>query len=102
MAAVEAKALAMGLKPQWSPVLETGNGLHDLALGGDPAGAAMEPGLGDREWRLERTGLPLDGRHAAMEPGLGDREWESYPYLPDTLASAAMEPGLGDREWPDG
>ena len=110
--------------PQWSPVLETGNGLRYTTNTTAYRLAAMEPGLGDREWRTRlsvfcasgpicRNGarswrpgmaivLPIPDRFqplAAMEPGLGDREW-SYPYVPGTLtASAAMEPGLGDREW---
>ena len=63
------------------------------------APAAMEPGLGDREWGR----VPLDDRHgrrhAAMEPGLGDREWRLWQDAARHSREAAMEPGLGDREW---
>ena len=38
-------------------------------------GAAMEPGLGDREWGVEALATGPALRLAAMEPGLGDREW---------------------------
>ena len=37
---------------------------------------------------------------AAMEPGLGDREWRDTPLPRPVRIRAAMEPGLGDREWP--
>ena len=63
------------MTPQWSPVLETGNGgrVADL-LGAVLGHAAMEPGLGDREWLVVCVGwMPM--AYAAMEPGLGDREW---------------------------
>ena len=61
--------------------------------------AAMEPGLGDREWQPAH-GVRLPDALAAMEPGLGDREWVYRP-LPVSPCDrqAAMEPGLGDREW---
>ena len=51
-------------QPQWSPVLETGNGpgeevgLHAQVL------AAMEPGLGDREWVVPET----DRRRSVSPP----------------------------------
>ena len=40
-------------------------------------------------------------KKAAMEPGLGDREWGGERRDATRRAGAAMEPGLGDREWED-
>ena len=84
---------------QWSPVLETGNTLRDRHGCVGHLLAAMEPGLRDREYRVElhqighrparlqwspvlETGNTVDmlsasfrGEYAAMEPGLRDREY---------------------------
>ena len=63
------------------------------------AEAAMEPGLGDREWHPERLGGP-PGRRAAMEPGLGDREWATPTASPGSSTlrpqwSPVLETGNG-------
>ena len=59
--------------PQWSPVLSTGiTSPHHRRL--DVArGAAMEPGLIDRDHR-PLPGHLVNGLRAAMEPGLTDRD----------------------------
>ncbi len=78
--------------------METGNGLGGAVLACDGV-AAMEPGLGDREWWRWRPAARRQVRLAAMEPGLGDREWLVVLVGVQDLVRAAMEPGLGDREW---
>ena len=61
-------------KPQWSPVMKTGNTLD----GGDDrvphALASMEPGHEDREYQLLNKQPTPPGR-ASMEPGHEDREY---------------------------
>ena len=108
-------------EPQWSPVLETGNGPDGHPVNQPRQGAAMEPGLGDREWpttaaapsqttsrngaRSWRPGMAVPGppaatRHeAAMEPGLGDREWicpmTGTTFCPMPQWSPVLETGNG-------
>ena len=85
--------------PQWSPVLETGNGGPDCVRTPPPRPRRN----GARSWRPGMAPAPYGAwpspAPAAMEPGLGDREWEHDRGLPGAHRQAAMEPGLGDREW---
>ena len=121
-AVFEAERNGVGL-PQWSPVLETGNGPHPCRSraastrrrngarswrpGMGPAGRCSEgwPRCrnGARSWRPGMAVSALRPRgarqRAAMEPGLGDREWWDTAGLRHRAGQAAMEPGLGDREW---
>ena len=92
---------AVDPQPQWSPVLETGNGA--LPRGGQPRSgvAAMEPGLGDREWPRHRVNR-IPQHQAAMEPGLGDREWTRTHSPPSVVFgvpqwSPVLETGNGGR-----
>jgi hypothetical protein len=60
------------LRPQWSPITETGWTAHRVGFGEAIVRAAMEPGHGDRV-DFEVGPVPLVHRAAAMEPGHGDR-----------------------------
>ena len=62
------------LKPQWSPVMKTGNTVHRLGTGHELRPASMEPGHEDREY----GGRAVPGgsqQPASMEPGHEDREY---------------------------
>ena len=61
-------------KPQWSPVMKTGNTVHHR-----------------REWSL--------GCVASMEPGHEDREYKSSYTICEGDTMASMEPGHEDREY---
>ena len=62
-------------KPQWSPVLETGNGNAQEINESDISWPQWSPVLETGNGRVaDFLGAVLG--HAAMEPGLGDREWD--------------------------
>ena len=85
-------------KPQWSPVMKTGNTPRIRRKTGSCPRASMEPGHEDREYKLLSLGQNLI-HSASMEPGHEDRE---YPYRaagPDQDRPASMEPGHEDREY---
>ena len=52
MARTQTSSRSISTEPQWSPVLETGNGRVLASIHLRERHAAMEPGLGDREWRM--------------------------------------------------
>ena len=86
-------------KPQWSPVMKTGN------TRGHPRrrrrhAASMEPGHEDREY-LRRLHAREQARRASMEPGHEDREYAHPRRRTPDHRPASMEPGHEDREyWP--
>ena len=89
-------------EPQWSPVLETGNGPSHGGGWGPPTRCRN----GARSWRpgMDRVvSVPAAGRvGAAMEPGLGDREWQRPSHLPLSIYapqwSPVLETGNGDEQ----
>ena len=60
--------------PQWSPVMKTGNTGPVRRGRGRGLGASMEPGHEDREYPRLPNHHEHD-RHASMEPGHEDREY---------------------------
>ena len=64
-------------KPQWSPVMKTGNTSSPSATRRAASeSASMEPGHEDREYRNGNEYIE-DFRIASMEPGHEDREYSS-------------------------
>ena len=63
--------------------------------------AAMEPGLGDREWSVRKPGV-LDQYKPQWSPVLETGNGAYHDAFIAPYEDAAMEPGLGDREWHPG
>ncbi len=86
------------VRPQWSPVMKTGNTVALVDRRADDRGASMEPGHEDREYVLPRRG-DVRLEHASMEPGHEDREYLIVSMAIFSLPAASMEPGHEDREY---
>ncbi len=68
-------------RPQWSPVMKTGNTAAGLRRRTGPCRASMEPGHEDREYSIRQKGIDRFP-HASMEPGHEDREYGSLASVP--------------------
>ncbi len=88
----------VAIRPQWSPVLETGNG--------PPGPGSSAQGAELPQWSpvLETgNGPPAPAATGSQVRRNGARSWRpgmDLPHQPPRVPRyAAMEPGLGDREW---
>ena len=117
------ESLRIRVKPQWSPVMKTGNTGVVLGTHRERSPASMEPGHEDREYGVNAIALPVMpgvpqwspvmktgntarrpgvravGELASMEPGHEDREYEETGRWIAWRREASMEPGHEDREY---
>ena len=75
------RARALRASPQWSPVMKTGNTATTHDLNATAILASMEPGHEDREYPAPSQGGDTATR-ASMEPGHEDREYRSLASVP--------------------